>query len=322
MASKSEKWVSAALLCLSVLLLPYIKAPALDKKSSGALSHYIMAVICDDLDEIDEAIDEYKKALKTDYQNPVIHLNLAISYLKKNNSPEAIKELNLAVRLDPELVEPHAMLALLYSAQNQSELAAKEYEFALKNASKLQPKNTEIYKSLGAIYLQQKNFEAAKNIYQAILDLTPDDAEAHFYLANAHFELSKKEEAIKGLKKALELKSDYPEALNYLGYLYTEENRDLDQAEAMIKKALEVDPDNGAYIDSLGWLYFKKGKFKEAIKELERAASLLQDPVIYDHLGEAFLKTNEVEKAKINWQKSLKLDPKQDKVKQKLEKIK
>jgi len=51
------------------------------------------------------------------------------------------------------------------------------------------------------------------------------------------------------------------------------------------KQALVLEPENGAYLDSLGWFYYKKGKFKEALSHLERAASFLTDPVIYDHLG-------------------------------------
>ena len=103
--------------------------------------------------------------------------------------------------------------------------------------------------------------------------------------------------------------------------MYVEENKNLDQAEAMIKKALEMDSSNGAYIDSLGWLYFKKGKFKEALKELEKANVLLADPVIRDHLGDVYLKTGEKEKARAIWQESLKLDPNQSKVKEKLENL-
>jgi tetratricopeptide (TPR) repeat protein len=90
----------------------------------------------------------------------------------------------------------------------------------------------------------------------------------------------------------------------------------------MIRKALAMQPDNGAYVDSLGWLYFKKGQLQESIKELERASKLLDDPVIYEHLGEAYFKLGDNKKAALNWQKSLKLDPNQDSLKKKLEILK
>jgi len=306
---------------VSTSLLINTKAACLDEETSSALSHYIMGVMHEDLGDVDGAIQEYQKALKADQQTSVIHLNLASSFIKKNEIPRAIEELKAAIRLDPEAIEPHAILALLYSSQNKLDLATGEYEIALKNASKLQPKNIDIYKGLGRVYLQQKKFKDAENVYRLIIDLSADDAQAHFYLGSIYNELKKNDLAEKEIKRALELKPDYPEALNFLGYAYVEENRDLEQAEAMIRKALEQEPSNGAYIDSLGWLYFKKGNINEAMKELEKASKLLEDPVIYDHLGETYFKIGDAANAKLNWEKSLKLNPKQDKVKEKIEKL-
>jgi Tfp pilus assembly protein PilF len=293
------------------------RAFALDK-TAFVLSHYIMATVYEDLGDIEGAIREYKKALKADYKNALIHLKLAASYIRKNDIPKAIEELNNAIKFEPEAVEPHAVLALLYSAKNQVDLATREYEIALKNASKLQPANIDIYRGLGALYLQQNKLKEAENTYRLILDLHSPDAEAHFYLANIYDKLKMKDKVIEELKRCIEINPVYHEALNYLGYLYVEEDKNLDQAETMIRKALEMQPDNGAYIDSLGWLYFKRGKLQEAVKELQRASSLLEDPVIYDHLGDAYFKLDDYENAKASWQKSLKLDPKQDNVEKKV----
>ncbi|MBU3958516.1 MAG: tetratricopeptide repeat protein, partial [Candidatus Omnitrophica bacterium] len=152
-------------------------------------------------------------------------------------------------------------------------------------------------------------------------ELSPLDVEAHFYLGNIYDELKNKQKAEEELKMVLELQPDYHQALNYLGYLYAQENKNLEQAEIMIKKALQIEPDNGAYVDSLGWLYFKQGKFNEAIEQLERANALLQDPVIQDHLGDVYFKVGDFTKAKASWQSSLELDSGQDGVKEKLNKL-
>jgi tetratricopeptide (TPR) repeat protein len=305
-----------------MLFVFVVQARASDKKESQAISHYIMGVIHEDSGRIEQAIEAYKKVLASDDKNSVVHLSLASSYIKNNQPLKAIEELNIAARLSPDAVEPHAILALLYSSLDKTDLATSEYEIALKNAAQLQPKNADIYKGLGAIYLRQKKLKEAENTFKLITSINPADPEAHFYLGNVYSDLNNGALAEKEILKAIELNPDYHQALNYLAYLYVEENRNLGQAEKMLKKALELEPGNAAYIDSIGWLYFKEGKYKEAVKELERASALLDDPVIFDHLGDVYFKMNQAQKAIENWEKSLRLDSGQGKVKEKLENAK
>ena len=321
MTSLCRKYIVGVLLCVCASPIIRAEAFAFDKKTSSALTHYIMGVYYDDVGDIEKAIEEYQRAGNLDTESPLIHLNLASDYVKKGDIPRATQELNLAAKLNPEAVEPHAILALLYSSQNKIDQAAAEYEIALTNASRLQPQNVAISKSLGLIYLQQRKYKDAQNTFRLIAELFPNDAEAHFYLGSISNELKENALAEKELKRTLELKPDFHEALNFLGYLYVEQDRNFGQAESMIKKAIELDPNNGAYIDSLGWLYFKKNKLTEAIQELEKASGLLDDPVIFDHLGDAYFKLKNTAKAQISWEKSLQLDPAQEAVKKKLERL-
>ena len=56
-------------------------------------------------------------------------------------------------------------------------------------------------------------------------------------------------------------------------------------------------------MDSLGWVYFKKGMYKEAAEKLEQAQAAVikerekADPVIYEHLGDAYAALKETDKA-------------------------
>lgn len=296
MAPRIHNCAAGSFLCLVALVCFWPNAFSMEnKKEFRALSHYIMAGIYDRTGDTGRAITEYKQALRTDYQNATIHLDLAASYIKHNNIPQAVKELSLASQFAPEAVEPHAILALVYSAQGKTDEARKEYETALKNASKLEPKNIEIYKSLGEFYISQKRYKEAEDTYKLIVDLSGQDSQAYFYLASIYDEIGDRQQAVNSLQKAIELSPDYHEALNYLGYIYVEQENNLDKAEAMIKKALEFQPDNGAYVDSLGWLYFKQGKFNDAEKELKRADSLLNDPIIKEHLQKVREKINAVQ---------------------------
>jgi Tfp pilus assembly protein PilF len=312
-----------SLVCFAFIFgLAVWPAQALDtREDAHGLSHYIIGIYCEDLGDLDGAIREYQKALETDPQSSLLHFNLASIFIKKDKTDLAIAQLKQSIDLAPEAVEPHAVLALVYAAQNKVDFAAQEYTLALKNATKLEPKNIQIYKSLGVVYLQQKKLKEAESIFKLIVGMAPLDPEAYFYLSNIYYDLKDYSFVEKELKTALKLKPDYHEALNFLGYFYLEQDKNIEQAGALIKKALGIDPENGAYLDSLGWFYFKKGKFKEALTKLERAVSLLSDPTIYDHLGDVFLKLGSRDNAKLNWEKSLKLDSQQDKIKEKLLKL-
>ena len=309
-------------LCLT-LALSILPAQALagHKEDTKSLSHYMVGVYCESLGDLEGAVREYQKALVTDPQSSLLHSNLGLVFIQKNNPVLAIKELKQSVVLAPDAVEAHALLALVYAAQDKADLAAGEYLLALENASQSEPENIDIYKGLGAVYLQQKKIKQAEDIFKRILNMSPVDPQAHFYLGNIYYDLKDYPSAEKELKSAVKLKPDYHEALNFLGYFYLEQNKNIDQAGLMIKQALVFEPENAAYLDSLGWFYYKKGKPKEALSYLERAASFLTDPVIYDHLGDVFLKLSNADSAKLNWEKSLKLDSQSTKVKAKLFKL-
>ena len=314
--------ISVICFCLT-LALSVLPAQALDspREDSKSLSHYIVGGYCEGLGDLEGAIGEYKKALETDPGSSLLHLNLATVFIQKDKPAQAIEELKQAIELAPETVQPHVLLALVYATQGKADLAAGEYILALENATKAEPKNVDIYKSLGAIYLQQKKLKQAEGIFKLLVNISPVDAQAHFYLGNVYYDLKDYPSVEQELKSAVKLKPDYHEALNFLGYFYLEQDKNIDQAGLMIKRALVFDPENGAYLDSLGWFYYKQGKFKEALSYLEKAASFLTDPVIYDHLGDVFLKLGNADSAKLNWEKSLKLDSQGAKVKAKLLKL-
>ncbi|MBV9010172.1 MAG: tetratricopeptide repeat protein, partial [Verrucomicrobia bacterium] len=101
------------------------------------------------------------------------------------------------------------------------------------------------------------------------------------------------------------------EPYNYLGYMWAEQNSHLDEAEDAIKRALQLDPSNGAYLDSMGWLQYRQGKYEQALDNLQRAVQNLphEDPVVFEHLGDVYLKLNQLPQALEAWQKAKTLDP-------------
>lgn len=114
---------------------------------------------------------------------------------------------------------------------------------------------------------------------------------------------------------ALQMAPDQPAVLNYLGYSWAEQGRNLVQAHDMIQKAVEARPNDGSIIDSLGWIELKQGHTASAVQSLERAAELdSQDSTINGHLGDAYWAAGRKLEAEYQWRRALALNPDPDDV--------
>ena len=64
------------------------------------------------------------------------------------------------------------------------------------------------------------------------------------------------------------------------------------------------------------------GHFEKAVRLLEKAlAYSSEDPIIYDHLGDAYAQSGNAKKAVEYWRKALALDPNLDTIKAKIENL-
>lgn len=111
-------------------------------------------------------------------------------------------------------------------------------------------------------------------------------------------------------QKALELSPDEPFVLNYLGYSWTEQGRNLTRARAMLESALKKRPNDGAIVDSLGWVALRQGHTAEAVSLLERATELEpSDATINAHLGDAYWAAKSRLLAQFQWRRALSFSP-------------
>lgn len=113
--------------------------------------------------------------------------------------------------------------------------------------------------------------------------------------------------------QALEFEPDQPFVLNYLGYSWVEQGKNLDEARAMIESAVAQRPRDGFIVDSLGWVLYTLGQYEEAVPHLERAVELAPaDAVINDHLGDALWRVGRKMEARFQWQRASELEPDED----------
>ena len=194
-----------------------------------------------------------------------------------------------------------------------------EAKLILDRLAKENPADLKPLDALGNILRARKRYGEAVDVYSAALKLIPKPDKRHwsiFYSRGTCYERLKNWPAAEAdLQKALELYPDQPLALNYLGYSWVDQNRNLKQGMALIEKAVALKPDDGYIVDSLGWAHYKLGNFAEAVRFLERAVELKpQDPVLNDHLGDALWRVGREREAKYQWDQSLTLDPEPEEV--------
>ena len=251
---------------------------------------------------LDEAKAKFAKVAANYEQSLLINPNHAGTYLRLaelllgplKDAKRAVKALEDARRRFPGAPEIVYYLALAQREAKQSQQAVATFEEALHEAELDQDNetvNAKFYFNYGITAEQAGLYDKAADLLRKSIALDP---------ANA------------------------ADAYNYLGYMWADHNIHLDEAEEMIKRALQIEPDNGSYLDSLGWVEFRKGRFDQALADLLRAVKNMEheDAVVFEHIGDIYLKLNRVPQALEAWQKAMKLDPKNKYLAEKIESAK
>ena len=81
----------------------------------------------------EDAIVEYKEAIRIDPDDSMARYNLGDIYYKQGKTDQAISQFKEVVRINPQDAEVHNILACLFSVNNQESLAIE----SLRNAIQL-----------------------------------------------------------------------------------------------------------------------------------------------------------------------------------------
>ena len=190
-------------------------------------------------------------------------LNKGVQSYKNIRYEEAIGHFKNAVGLDPSLLNARIYLATAYAQQyvpgaetDDNKRSAAQAIEEYKNVLNVDPANVSAVKGIAYLYLQEKQFEQAKEYYNKAVKIDPKDPESYYSVAfidwsqayqfrqeernklglKATDQLHDKraceavdshnspqvEEGIGLLNKSLQLRHDYDDAMAYLNLLYRE----------------------------------------------------------------------------------------------------
>lgn len=194
--------------------------------------------------------------------------------------------------------------AKLFRATDQVDAAIEALKGRISSPEDRKPS---FYPLLAALYQLQEDDESAIRIMEDGITHYPENGELFFELALILEQQENSNKAIKTMLRVIDLEPENAEALNFVGYTWADQNRNLEKALAYIVKANNLKPNNGFILDSLGWVYYRLGNLVLAEQYLIQASQQEDtDPHIYDHLGDVYQEIGEIEKAVDAYKKALK----------------
>jgi len=270
------------------------------------------------------AKEQIEAIVRDDPTNPQAHYYLGRIALEDKKPAEAADELSKTVLLSPDLETAYYFLAMAQlELKRPGEALATLEKARLKFAQSFA---LEYYTALA--YNGQKDYDKALRHFVAAEVIAkasePSQLNEGFYFQLGAVSERKGDyaEAEAYFMKCLKIAPDFAEAMNYLGYMWTEHGEKLERARELIEKAVKAEPKNAAYLDSLAWVLFKLNKPATALPCALKAAELSEEPdaTVYDHIGDIYAALQQSDNARKAWGKSLSIEP-NEQVRKKLEAI-
>jgi len=168
--------------------------------------------------------------------------------------------------------------------------------------------STGVLRALGKAYYYLGQYQDAKDIYNKILDVNPND---HDVLNNRGIicgKLGKYEEALTDFNRSLELRPDAPNTLNNRGLTYHKLVK-YEEALADYNRSLELKPDAPNTLNNRGGVYAKLERYEEALADFNHSQELRPEhPDTIYNLSCLFSLWGKTKDALDNLEKAISLD--------------
>lgn len=284
------------------------EAPKLDFASA-----FLLGKLAVEAEQIDDAKTFYEFAIRIRPDRaPALYEELGRTLLLADKYEEAVETYRQALQSP---ADDAARLNFMFRLSQALEFSGKTDEAlaTVDKALQAAPEAALLHYQRGWILFHAKQWDQAAEAFRGVIERFPNDEDtvrqSRLSLSALYVEQGDQAKGEQVLEDVYAADPDDPAVNNDLGYLYADQGKKLEQAEAMIRKALAAEPENAAYLDSMGWVLYRLGKYEEAVVHLEKAVSLPSgdDSTLWDHLGDVYDKLGKKDEARSAWQKALEL---------------
>ncbi len=191
------------------------------------------------------ALNAFNLALQYDNNNPFYLNSLAFACVQLEQYDEAVFYYKKALEINPDnewsAIVAQALATIYHQIQGNSELAISTLGAALH----LTENKAQVYQAIADVYYDISNLDEAVNYYEIALQNDVKNPRAYSRLAMAYWEKDSIERAIINYTKAIDLDPEYDIAYNNLGVVFLDGLGDIKRAKTHFETAIDI---NQAYV--------------------------------------------------------------------------
>jgi tetratricopeptide (TPR) repeat protein len=278
----------------------------LDEQPTNADIVVTMGLLSLQMGDFDVAETALKRGIELGYRDPdTLHFYIGQSYEERKRYPEAMKWYALVTAGD-QFIPAQARYAFLLGRENKLS-EAREYLQNVKVQNDDQ--RAQLIQAEAQLLREAKAYQESYDLLAQALTKQPDNADLLYDSALAAEKVDRLDVVETNLRKLIEIKPDYAQAYNALGYTLADRTDRIKEAKGYVEKALKLSPDDPFILDSMGWVYFRMGDYKEGLDYLQKAFAQRPDPEIAAHLGEVLWVKGSKGDAEKVWNEALKEHP-------------
>ncbi|MBU1701119.1 MAG: sulfatase-like hydrolase/transferase [Candidatus Eisenbacteria bacterium] len=242
-----------------------------------AQAHLGLANHLADAGELEEAIAEYREALRYIPHHVDALFNLAASLGEAGRLDEVIVTLKRLLTIKPDYAEAHYNLGYAYLLQQKFEEAADQFSEALR----LQPDYADAYIELGNIQISRGRIPDAVFNYSEALRSEPGRPDVLIKYANGLLKMGRTDEALMKYREGVSRFPNFPPLANELALILASHQdpryRDGEEAVRIATSLCERTGFSDAlFMGTLAAAYAETGRFDAAVKMEEQAQRAAQ----------------------------------------------
>jgi tetratricopeptide (TPR) repeat protein len=255
----------------------------------------------------DEAQKAYQQALDQD-PNSTDALGGVVNVDEEQKQPDrALARLKTQSSKYPQNVGFHIMLGQFLMEQKK-DLAGAEEEF--KRAADLDKKNALAMLSLGQVEVARGDMDRALQTFIDGSKVNPKEVRFYLLAGNIYDGRHDWGHAKEQYQKVLDVEPENPLASNNLAYVMLQQGGNIDVAFAMAQTARRKMPDNPSSADTLGWAFYHKHVYGSAITLFKEAVKKDPDNALFNyHLGLAYARNGQTALARQQLDRVVRIQP-------------